>query len=129
MTLALVERMMVGPLAEVCRAIFVAQIAILSVRHQPRFCLLKECLKLGRSHHSLAFLLIYYAQIFVLGVVHALIVNLRQGVEFLAQGLKPFAFGLVGNRRQGVEVGILRMQREDAYAAVGIRVGPCVGGG
>ena len=121
--------MVVGPLREFGRTILLAQIAILGVRHEPRLRLVEELLEAGRRQHLAAFLAVQYVEVFCLGVVDAFVVDLRQGVELLAQGFKPFALFLVTDCGQGVKVGVLRMQREDAYAAVRIRVGPGVRGG
>jgi len=54
--------------------------------------------------------------------------SLTEGVQFLTECLVPFACLVIFQRRKGIQVGILRMQRKDADAAIGIGVGPSVGG-
>ena len=111
---------MAFPLQEVCRAVGVAQEAVLCVGHEPLFGLLEELLELLGGECVLAFLLVDGAQIAHLGIVDALVVDLRQRVELLTQLFHLVGQGLVSYLGQLVEVGILRMQREDGYAAVGI---------
>ena len=84
---------------------------------------LLECLALKLF---LAFLLKHDVQILDLGVVHALIVDLCQGVKLLLQGSKLGSLLLVLYGWQLAQVGILWVKGEDAYARVGVRVGPCV---
>ena len=55
---------------------------------------------------------------------HPLVVDLRQSVQFLTQGLESLTFGLILESRQLTEVGILRMEGVDADAVVGIAVLP-----
>ena len=67
-------------------------------------------------------------QVFHLRGEHALIVNLRQRVQLLAQLLIVGAALLVFQLRQLAQVRILRMQGIDADAVVGIAVLPRAGG-
>ena len=75
---------MVGPLGVVGRSVLVAQVAILSVGHQPLFVLLEELLVFGRCHHLLALLCEEQFQIGCLGFVNAFVVNLLQRIQFLS---------------------------------------------
>ena len=75
---------MVEPCIEEARAVLVAQIAELSVRHQPVLALLEELLEVVRSKHLLSLLLEEKVQIAQLDVVDTLIINLRQSVQLLA---------------------------------------------
>ena len=76
----------------------------------------------------LSFLLEDGAQIVALSIVHTLVVDLRQGIQLLAQGrelllqLRILQFG------QLAQVGILGVQGEYRDAGVGIGVGPGVSG-
>ena len=62
----------------------------------------------------LAFQLKNEMQVFVLGIVHAFVIYLRKGIEFLSQSLKLGSLLCVLQRRELTEVGILRMKGEDA---------------
>ena len=73
----------------------------------------EERLELLRRKHLLAFLLEQQTEILQLGVVHALVVDLRQSVQLLAQHLKAVCLQLVVQGWQLAQVGILRMQSED----------------
>ena len=117
----------VRPLRERRCTIEVAIVAEGSVGHQPLLVLLEEVLE-GLSLQGLGSLLgIYLAQIVHLGVVHALVVYLFQGVQFLAQSLEFLTLGLVLQLRQLAQVRVLRMQGVDADTVVGVRVLPGVG--
>ena len=58
-------------------------------------CSFEERLKILRFKNLLAFLLEQHLQVFYLSVVHTLIVNLWQGIKFLAQHLKTVSLNLV----------------------------------
>ena len=90
--------------------------------------LLHELLESVCLHCLFAFLLEYDAQVFRLCVVHALVVNLFQRIEFFAQRLVVLGFLLVLDGRQLPQVGKLWMQGEDADCRIRIGVGPCVCG-
>ena len=119
---------MAFPFAEIGRSVGVAQVAVACVWYEPFFVLLKEFAVFVRCHHGRALLLEDDAQVADLSVVHAFVVYLRQCVQFLAQFLHLLSQSLVFDLRQCREVGILRMQGEDADAGVRIGVGPCVCG-
>ncbi len=73
-------------------------------------------------------LLIECLEVGYLGIVNALVVDLRQVVELTALLLKLLAQGCILQFGQGTEVGILRMKGKDADAAIGIGIGPGMGG-
>ena len=129
LAVALVPHAMVFPSVEIGRSILIAQGAILCIRHQPALRFGKECLEFGTPHHLPPFLLLEEdTQIGELGLVHPLIVYLRQGIQFLAFRGEFCPQLLVLEPGKLVEVYKLRVQREDADAAIGIAVGPSVGG-
>ena len=97
------------------------------VWHKPLLIGGEESLELGALQYPRTFLCEYLMQIFSLGVVHALIVNLWQGIQLTAQSLVVVSALLIGKLRQLTQVGVLRMQCVDAYAVIRIGVGPCVG--
>ena len=115
---------MVWPLSEVSGAILVTQVRILCVRHEPLFCFLNESLEIGSCHHFFTILCKYQLQIFLLKLIHLLIIYLMQGIEFLAGLLSLLASLLVLQCRQGIQIGIHRMDSEDADAAVWVAVRP-----
>ena len=115
------------PCREVYVAEGVAQMTVLSVRHEPVFIVLEKLLEVESLHHLLSLLLEDDAQIVRLGIVHTFIVYLLKLVKLLAQSLKLGSFLLVGNLRQLTQVGILRVQGEDADAGVRVGVSPSVG--
>ena len=117
-----------GPCLEVGGAVGVAQIAVLCVRHEPVFVVGEEVFECRRLHGAVGTLAEYRVQILVLGAVHTLVVNLWQCVQFLAQVFHAAAFRLVVDWRELPQVGILRVKGEDAYAGIGVTVGPCVCG-
>ena len=117
---------MVGPLGKVGRAVEVAEITILGIGHQPIALFFKELLKVLTLHHLLALLLEQQFKIRRFGVVHAFVINLRQRVKFLPQGLESHAVFFFLQQRQRIEVYILRMKGKNTDATVWIRVGPGV---
>ena len=121
-----VPSVVVGPLCKVGRAVEVAKVAILGVGHKPITFFFKELLKVLTLHHFLALLLEQLFKISCFGVVHAFVINLRQRVKLLPQGLESHAFVFFLQQRQCIEVYILRMKGENADATVWIRVGPGV---
>ena len=94
------------------------------IRHEPLLVLLEELLEGFALHRLTAFLGIELAQIGHLRIVHALIVDLRQGVELLLQGVIVGLALLVLQLWQLTEVGILWMEGIDADGVVGIAVLP-----
>ncbi len=129
LAVGLIPDAVVGPLREVGCAVLVAKRAELGVRHEPVLVLLEE-LAVGVGAKRLgAFLFVKRLEVGELSVVDALVVNLRQGIELTALLLELLPqFGVL-QFGQCAEVGILRMEGEDADAAIGIGVGPSVGGG
>ena len=117
------------PLVEINGAGGITQPAIFGIGHEPGLVAFKKLLERLSFQCRCAFLEIELVQIFRLGVVDALIVDLRQVVEFQSQALVVFAVFLVVELWQGAQIGILGMKGEDADAAVGIGVGPGVRGG
>ena len=116
----LVPCVMVGPLGVVGRSIQVAQVAILGVRHQPLFVLLEEFLVFGRGHDLLPLLGEEQFQISRLGFVHAFIVNLCQGIQFLSQLFETFPFLGVSKGGKVLQTDILGMEGKDADSGIGI---------
>ncbi len=110
----LVPCIMVGPAGEVGGMILITHHAIHGVRHKPLLLLLKPCLEVLTAQHCCPLLSEELAQVLLLGTVDTLIVYHRQGVEFLAQGLKLCHARSIAERRQLAQVHILRMQGEDA---------------
>ena len=88
----------------------------MGVRREPALTVGKERLELLRRKHLLALLLKQQTEILQLGVVHALVVDLRQSVQLLAQHLEAVCLQLVVQSGQLAQVGVLRMQGEDRYA-------------
>ena len=76
----------------------------------------------------LAFLLEDGAQVVALSIVHTLVVDLRQGIQLLTQGLELLLQLCVLQFGQLAQVGILGVQGEYRDAGVGIGVGPGVSG-
>ena len=76
------------PLREVGSAILVAVVAEGSIGDQPLLVLFEEVFVAGPLFNGCPLLCKQFAQIFHLGVVHTLVVNLWQGVQFLTQLLK-----------------------------------------
>ena len=129
LALCLIPSIVVSPLREISRAILVAQVRILSVRHKPLFCLLKERLELGTRHHLFTFLMEDLVQIVDFEIVYLLIINLRKSIQLLSRLLSLGTLLGILQLRQRMEVGILRMDGEDADAAIWIRIGPSMGDG
>ena len=129
LALCLIPSIVVSPLREISRAILVAQVRILSVRHKPLFCLLEERLELGTLHHLFTFLMEDLVQIVDFEIVYLLIINLRKSIQLLSRLLSLGTLLGILQLRQRMEVGILRMDGEDADAAIWIRIGPSMGDG
>ena len=127
LALLLCEGLVIGPLRERGGAVHIAVVTEGGVRHEPVLVLLEEGLKGLGLHHLTALLGEELAQIGELGIVHALVVDLWQGVELFLQGFVVGLALLVLQRRQLSEVGVLRMQRVDADRVVRIAVLPGVG--
>ena len=115
---------MVRPLRECSGAAEIAVVGKGSIGHKPLFVLLEELLEGLALHHLAAFLSIEFAQILHLGIVHPLVVNLRQGVQFFLQSVVVGLACLVLEGRQLAQVGILRMQGIDADGVVRIGILP-----
>ena len=98
-----------------------------SIGHEPLLILCKELLE-GLALHRLAALLgIKLTEILELGIVHALVVDLRQSVELFLQGIEVcLALGILQSR-QLTEVGVLGMEGIDTDGVIGIAVLPGVG--
>ena len=112
----LVPRLVVGPAGEVGSVISVAQRAIDCVRDEPLLLLVEELAESVCLHRSLTFVHVADVKVFRLGFVHPFVIYLRQCVELLLQGGKPFACAVVGEWGQLPEVGILRMESKHADA-------------
>ena len=112
--------LVVRPLCEVGRTVGVAQVAVLGVGHEPLAVVGEELLEAHSGERGLALLGKQFAQEAQLALVHALIVYLGQGVELLAQLLIVALPVLIVQGGQLPQVGILRMQGEDADTAIGI---------
>ncbi len=128
-TLTVLKGVVVGPLAECGCAVEVAIVAECGIGHEPVFVGIEKFLVLAALEHGGSFLVVEQLQVFALGVVHALVVDLRQGVQLLAQLLKLCCLERVLQRWQLVEVDVLRVQCIDADAVVGVGVLPCPGDG
>ena len=109
LAVGLVPLSVVGPSREVSCPELVSHAAVLCVRNEPALRFGKECLEGFAFKHLAAFLFKEQPEVFRLRIVHTLIVNLRQCVEFLAQCLELLTLLFVFQCRQCVEVGILRM--------------------
>ena len=121
--------MVVGPFRECCSAVLLVIETEGSVGHEPFLVVVEELLECGLLACCCKLLFEQQAQILALGVVHTLVVNLRQGVEFLAQCLHAFLrFGIL-QFGQLAKVGILRMKGVYTYTVIWIGVSPCVGDG
>ncbi len=72
------------PFSEVHASVFVAEVAVLSIRHEPVFILLQELFKVERLQYLFAFLFKNDAQIFRLCIVHPFVVNLFQSIKLFA---------------------------------------------
>ena len=81
---------------------------------------LKPLLVFLRCKCRFAFLFEKEMQILVLGIVHALVVDLRKDVEFFSEFFKLCGFLPVLQRRKLSEIGILRMKGKDADSGIGI---------
>ena len=75
-----------------------------------------EGLELLGAHDGLAILAEEQAQVVQLGGIDALVVHLRQGIEFLPQRLEALAVGLLAQQGQLAQVDILWVERKDADA-------------
>ena len=99
------------------------------VRNQPQFSILEESLVFGCLHHLFTFLIEDLAQVIYLEIIYFLVIYLIQCVQ-LSTCLLSLSTSLgILQLRESMEVGILRMNSEDADAAVWITVGPCMGDG
>ena len=119
--------MVSGPLAECCCAIQVAIVTECCIGHEPLGISIKECLELLALEHSCTLLGKQFLEVAAFCLVDAFIVDLVEGVEFLAQVLVVLCALLVGQGGQLTQVGILGMQCIDADAVVWIAVAPCAG--
>lgn len=98
LAVVLVPLLMGGPGREVGRSVAVAEAAILGIGHEPALVLLEE-LPIGLGcHHALPVLGEQQAEVARLGLLYALIVDLRQVVEFATQLLVGDTRLLVGQR-------------------------------
>ena len=129
LTLAFIEGVVIGPVAECGSAVKVAVVAECRIRHEPVFIVVEECLKRLGAHHLCAVLLKELTQIASLGGIHSLIVDLRERVEFVLE------CGVIARTLFVLKLWKLAnidehwVQRIDADALVGIGVQPCVGDG
>ena len=114
------QRLMVGPLAECRCPVEVAIVAECGVRHEPLLVVVEESLVGDFLAQRSLFLREHFLQVFHLCCEHPLVVNLRQGVQFLLQGCEMLAACLVLQFRKLSEVGILWVKGIDAYAVVRI---------
>ena len=112
------------PLRKLCRTILVAVDAEACIGLQPLTVLFDETLVVCRTLCLGTLLLIDEMQVIHLGLEHALIVNLRQGIQFLTQLFEPVSFLLVFYLWQLSEVTILRMQSIDTDTIVRIGILP-----
>ena len=127
LTFAIRQFMMVGPLLEGGSAVEVAVVAEGSIGHQPGLVLVEELLEGLALQDGLALLLVERPQILQLRIVHPLVVDLRQGVQFQSECLELRLQRLVLQGGQLAEVGILGMECIDADRVIGIGVLPGVG--
>ena len=99
------------------------------VRNQPQFSILEESLVFGCLHYLFTFLIEDLAQVIYLEIIYFLVIYLIQCVQ-LSTCLLSLSTSLgILQLRESMEVDILRMNSEDADAAVWITVGPCMGDG
>ena len=122
----LVPRSMSFPLREIRRTVRVAQITVLSIRHQPLTGLCKEVFKRFRGKDSIPFLFEDYPQIAQLCCDDSLIVYLQQCVQFLSQRFQLLFNLFVSHFWQLSEISIKRMECENRNATVWITVRPLV---
>ena len=127
LTFAIRQFMMVGPLLEGGSAVEVAVVAEGSIGHQPGLVLVEELLEGLALQDGLTLLLVERPQILQLRIVHPLVVDLRQGVQFQSECLELRLQRLVLQGGQLAEVGILGMECIDADRVIGIGVLPGVG--
>ena len=99
------------------------------VGHEPFLVVVEELLECGLLACCCKLLFEQQAQVFALGIVHTLIVNLRQCVQLLAQCLHTLLCLGIFQFGQLAKVGILRVQCVDAYTVIWIGVCPCIGDG
>ena len=78
------------PLRTVGRAVFVAQVSIISIRHEPFLCSMKKRTESLAHQHSSPFLTIDGAEIGQLSLIHAFVVQFRQRVKLFLQCSKVF---------------------------------------
>ena len=120
---------MVRPFREVGTSIGITQMTVLCIRYKPRLTCLEEILVPLRCHHCLALLLKENAKIGSLCIVHTLIVNLRQGIQFLTQCFILSFQTTIFYLRKCCQIYILRMECKNGDTTVWIGVGPGVGDG
>ena len=99
------------------------------IGYKPLLVVVEELLECGFLACCSKLLFEEQAQVFALGIVHTLIVNLRQCVQLLAQCLHTLLCLGILQFGQLAKVGILRMQCVDAYTVIWIGVCPCIGDG
>ncbi len=117
------------PLGEGCRAKLVTVVAEGGIGDEPILIGVEEVFVLLALEHLGAFLLIEQRQVLKFGFVDALIVDLGQRVQLLAQLLELGLALLVSEFGQLPQVDVLRVQGIDADAVVGITVAPGMGDG
>ena len=121
--------MVCRPLGEGCRAKLVTVVAEGGIGDEPILIGVEEVFVLLALEHLGAFLLIEQRQVLKFGFVDALIVDLGQRVQLLAQLLELGLALLVSEFGQLPQVDVLRVQGIDADAVVGITVAPGMGDG
>ena len=115
----------VFPTVKVGCAEHVAEVAERRIGTQPVIVFIKECLECRRSKCLGTLLGIDEAQIVPLGLCDALVVNLRQSVQLLLQGVELLHLLLVAQFAHGIEIDVGRMQGKGGVGIVRVGVCPC----
>ena len=114
----------VGPVVEHGSTIEVTIVTELCIRYQPLLVLSVEILIVSSSAQRCPFLVKQQVQVIELGLEHALVVYLRQGIQLLTQGLKLLTLGIVLQLWHLPEIDILWVQGIDADTVIRITILP-----
>ncbi len=116
-----------APAGEVGRAVDVAQHAESGIGQQPRAVAVDKVFVVAGGESARALLCKNLAEVLVLGGIHALVVDSRQGIELGTETLVILAAALVGEHTQLLKTQVHRVEGKARIGAVRIRVNPCAG--
>ena len=120
----LVDSCVFAPLREIRRREAVAQDTVNGIRFQPYGILFEKVVERLRGEYRRALLGIDDAQVFVFQGIDPFVIDCRQGIEFAAQGFKPFAHLRVFGLPDLVKGEVVGVQGVNRVGFVGVGLAP-----